>query len=157
MLDHAGNCGQALVQRPRIRNALERGIENPIAAVGTEGLALLVAPQQRRPGCARGRGCGFDLHAFHSDEIGRGPYTDNYWDLVVRDGKVASAQSTWAYLTNGFSNEMWTPFQSWVASTHPLDIQLMYVGQAPAMTEESIRLWEQRTREYADAVNAGAA
>jgi hypothetical protein len=101
--------------------------------------------------------CGFDLHAFHSDEIGRGPYTDNYWDLVVRDGKVTSAASTWAYLTNGFSNEMWTPFQTWVASTHPLDIQLMYVGNAPAMTEESVRLWEQRTREYADAVNRGAA
>ena len=28
--------------------------------------------------------CAFDHHEFRSDEVGLGPYTDNYWDLVVR-------------------------------------------------------------------------
>jgi hypothetical protein len=94
--------------------------------------------------------CAFDLHAFHSDEIGLGPFTDNYWDIVVSDGKITSAIVTWAYLTNGFSAQLWTPFQTWVSSTHPEDIAAMYLGGNAAVTEESARLWEQRTREWAD-------
>lgn len=101
--------------------------------------------------------CAFDLHAYRSDEIGRGPYGDNYWDLVVRDGKITSATSTWAYLTNGLSNEMWTPLQAWVTRTHPEDLQTMYPVGDPAITEEYIQIWEERTREYAAAVNAGTA
>jgi hypothetical protein len=100
--------------------------------------------------------CGFDVHAFHSEEIGLGPYTDNYWDLVVDDGKVTSAVATWAFLTNGFSAEVWSPFQAWVASTHPEDLPAMYLGNSAVITEESIRLWEQRTQEWAATVKAGA-
>jgi hypothetical protein len=83
--------------------------------------------------------CAFDYHLFRSDEIGRGPYTDNYWDIVVSDGKITSAVQTQAYLTNGSSAEMWQPFQAWVTSTHPED-------SSPAVgdptTEEAMRLWE---------------
>jgi hypothetical protein len=101
--------------------------------------------------------CAFSLHAYGSDAIGHGPYGDNYWDIVVRDGKITSAVATWAYLTNGVSNEMWTPLQAWVTRTHPEDLQTMYpVGDLP-ITEEMIEVWDARTREYAAAVNAGTA
>ena len=69
--------------------------------------------------------CAFDYHLFRSDEIGRGPYTGNYWDIVVSDGKITSAVQTQAYITNGSSAEMWEPFQAWVASTHPEDLQVV--------------------------------
>jgi hypothetical protein len=98
--------------------------------------------------------CDFDLHAFRSEEAGLGPFTDNWWDLVVRDGKVASAGVTWSFLTNGFSDDVWVPFQSWVASTYPQDLGVMYVGGFVAVNEESIALWEQRTKEWAETMQA---
>jgi hypothetical protein len=98
--------------------------------------------------------CGFHFHAFRSEEAGVGPFTDNWWDLVVRDGKITSAGVTWSFLTNGFSDNVWVPFQSWVASTYPQDLQVMYIGGFVAVTEESIALWEQRTQEWAASVQA---
>jgi hypothetical protein len=100
--------------------------------------------------------CAFDFHAFRSDEIGRGPFRDNYWELVVRDGKITSAVSTWTFLTNGFSAQMWQPFQTWVTSTHPADLQTMYPVGDPPITKQAIRLWEQRLREWAAAVKASS-
>jgi hypothetical protein len=100
--------------------------------------------------------CAFDYHAFRSDEIGRGPFRDNYWELVVRDGKVTSAVSTWSYITNGFSAQMWEPFQAWVTSAHPEDLQTLYPVGDPPITEQGIRLWERRLREWAATVKESA-
>ena len=79
---------------------------------------------------------------FRSDEVGLGPYTDNYWDLVVRNGKITSVAGARAYITNGSSAERWEPFQRWVASTHPEDLQTMYPVGELRITEEAIRLWD---------------
>jgi len=100
--------------------------------------------------------CAFDFHLFRSDELGRGPYSDNYWDIVVKDGKITSAWGTWAYLTNGSSAEMWEPFQAWVSSAHPEDLPVMYPVGDPTPTEVGIRLWDERTQEWADEVKASA-
>jgi hypothetical protein len=101
--------------------------------------------------------CAFDYHALRSDEVGLGPYRDNYWELVVRNGKITAAKATWAYLTNGFSAQRWEPFQAWVASTHPEDLQTMYPVGDPQITEEAIRLWDKRSKEWVAAVKASAA
>jgi hypothetical protein len=98
--------------------------------------------------------CDFDFHAFRSEAAGVGPFTDNWWDIVVRDGKVTSARVTWSFLTNGFSDDVWVPFQAWVASTYPQDLGVMYVGGFVAVNEESIALWEQRTQEWAETMQA---
>jgi hypothetical protein len=47
---------------------------------------------------------------------------------------------------------MWEPFADWVFAAHPEDLKVMYTGGGTEvrLTEESIRLWEQRSREYAD-------
>jgi hypothetical protein len=99
--------------------------------------------------------CSFDFHVIRSDEIGLGPYGDNFWDLVVRDGMIVSAENTVAFLTNGFSREMWVPFANWVAAEHPDDVLRMYESEGRTeflLSEESVQLWEQRSREYVQAV-----
>jgi hypothetical protein len=95
--------------------------------------------------------CAFDLQAMRSDEIGLGPYTDNYWRLTVRDGKIVSAQQHIAIQTNRFAGQEGAPFNTWIYINHPDDILTMFVDEnrsADRFTEDSNRLWEQRTAEY---------
>ena len=49
-----------------------------------------------------------------------------------------------------FGPQMWDPFRDWVSHNHPKDFEVMYVsgGTNLQLTEKSIRLWGQRTREY---------
>jgi hypothetical protein len=104
--------------------------------------------------------CDVDYHAIRSRELGRGPFTGAQWDIVVEDGMITSSVPTWPYITNGFSAQMWEPFQRWVASAHPQDVVVMYDPAAASpgqMTDEAIRLWEQRTREWVADVKAGRA
>jgi hypothetical protein len=95
--------------------------------------------------------CAFEMDAIRSDEIGLGPYTGNYWRLTVRDGKIASAEREIEFMTNRFTDQIWEPFAEWVSVAHPDDVLAMYTDQRQEMqrvTEDSIRLWEQRTAEY---------
>ena len=100
--------------------------------------------------------CRFDWHGIRSDEIGLGPYTGR-WDLTVRDGEIVSVALTWN--TDRFSTQMWEPFADWVSKNHPKDFDVMYVGFGSnfRLTEESIQLWEKRTKEYVEAVKEGTA
>jgi hypothetical protein len=46
---------------------------------------------------------------------------------------------------------MWEPFAGWVSKAHPEDAAVMYTDgtySLARLTEESIRLWDQRSREY---------
>ena len=95
--------------------------------------------------------CAFDMHEFGSDEVGLGPYTDNYWGLTVRDGKLTSATSTWAYSANGSSDERWEPFANWVRATYPDDVLELYTGDTQTQfinREETVSLLEQRVDEF---------
>jgi len=100
--------------------------------------------------------CKFDFHAIRSDEIGRGPFSGSTFDLTVRDGEILLASM---YLEiEEFSPQMWEPFADWVSTTHPEDVSVMYNPSLTnfRLTEESIRLWERRTREYVEEVQRGA-
>jgi hypothetical protein len=104
--------------------------------------------------------CAFDMHGIRSDEIGLGPYTDNHWALTVRDGKIVSAIHVIAFTSNGFSTQMWGPFADWVTAEHPDDVLTMYNDGTKTMqrvTEDSNRLWEQRTAEYVAVVKQNPA
>jgi len=103
--------------------------------------------------------CAFEFDGFRSDEVGLGPYTDNTWDFVVRNGKISSAVATWAYITNGFSAERWEPFRRWVASAHPEEMSTMYAADDGGfgIDKPSIGLWERRLKEWVAAVKAGTA
>jgi hypothetical protein len=92
--------------------------------------------------------CTFDFHAIRSDEIGRGPYSGSYFDLTVRDGEIVRPSLYWE--TKEFSTYMWEPFATWVSKRYPKDGAAMYNAAYSnfLLSEESIRLWEQHTREY---------
>jgi hypothetical protein len=102
--------------------------------------------------------CAFDMHAIRSDEIGLGPYTGNYWSLTVRDGKIVSAQREVEFMASGFSDQIWEPFHAWVSIEHPDDVLAMYTDESnERVTEDSNRLWEQRTAEYVAVVKQNPA
>lgn len=102
--------------------------------------------------------CPFEFHAIRSDEMGLCPYGDNYWELTVRDGKIVAAETTLGVMENGFSEEMWKPFARWVSTEYPEDAAVMYTdgSHAEASTsEESSRLWAQRSEDCVQAVLTG--
>jgi hypothetical protein len=93
--------------------------------------------------------CMFDFHLLRSDEIGRGPFSGSSFLLTVRDGEIVQAVKNFAI--GEFSPQMWEPFANWVSKTHPKDVAVMYDDESQTgvrLTEESIRLWEKRSREY---------
>jgi hypothetical protein len=90
--------------------------------------------------------CGFDYQDLRSDELGVGPFADGSANVAV-DGKITSIAETIPLDANGYVQQMWDPFQAWIQAQHPEDGA---VFDGPT-TEESIRLWEQRSREWVDA------
>ena len=59
--------------------------------------------------------------------------------------------------TSKFSKQMWEPFARWVFKTYPDDAAVMFDATQIdfQLTPESIRLWDERTREYVKGVNQG--
>ena len=103
--------------------------------------------------------CPFEYHMLRSDEIGRGPYGPNAYDVTVLDGKIVTFEQTGSSLTDGFSPQMWMPFADWIAIAHPDDVAIMYEDASQTgwnITEESIPLWEQRSIEYVAVARDGA-
>jgi hypothetical protein len=104
--------------------------------------------------------CAFDMQAMRSGEVGLDPYTGNAWRLTVRDGKIVWAHQVVPYGTNGFLEQMHMPFGSWMSINHPDDMLTMYVdktGSEVRYTEDSNRLWEQRSAEYVAVVKQNPA
>lgn len=100
-------------------------------------------------------GCTFDFHSLRSAEIGRGPYPGSF-DFTVQDGEIVSVSLDWNI--DRFSPQMWEPFAAWVSKNYPRDVVAMYNADQTnfLLTKKSIRLWEQRTKEYVDVVTARA-
>lgn len=93
--------------------------------------------------------CSYDLHWLRSDEIGRGPFSGSYLDLIVRGGEIAHVASH--FDTGKVGRQIWQPFARWVSRNHPEDVLVMYEDETQSLervTEESIRLWERHTRQY---------
>jgi hypothetical protein len=106
--------------------------------------------------------CGLDFHVLGSNAIGLGPY-DISWDLAVHNGKVvwvngAEGQLDW---TPQFEGDLWgggASFAKWIRTEHPDDVLVMYQDSSqdwPHTTDEALRLWEQRTEEFVQAVLTG--
>ena len=95
--------------------------------------------------------CTFDFQSLRSDEIGVGPFSGSYFDLVVSDGEIVRASMY--FDVEEFSPQVWEPFAAWVSTTYPKDAATMYEDltySEARLTEESIRLWEQHTWEYVE-------
>jgi len=100
--------------------------------------------------------CTYDYHGIRSDEIGLGPYSGSWFDITVLEGEIVSVSDHIVFLENGFSDQMWEPFAAWVEKTYPEDGAIMYENWPSIFmaqfTDESIELWEQRSREYVEFV-----
>jgi hypothetical protein len=105
--------------------------------------------------------CAFTAHQLGSDALSRGPFGDNVLAVTVQEGAITDARLTTAHVTNGFSDTMWDPFWAWMDEAHPNDEAVMAAFEDPhagsARVQRSLRLWEQRTQQYVDAVQAGRA
>jgi hypothetical protein len=100
--------------------------------------------------------CTYDYHAIRSDEMGLGPFSGSWIDFNVAEGKIVSASDNIVF-EEEFSPQVWEPFAAWVAENHPDDVLVMYEDGSQSsqrITEDSIPVWEQRTREYVAFVNA---
>ena len=69
------------------------------------------AQQGESPGGVTVR-CTFDLHMLGSDQLGLGPFGDNYWDLTIRDGKIISGWMWAPSDINGFAERSGIPSPS---------------------------------------------
>jgi hypothetical protein len=101
--------------------------------------------------------CTWDYHAIRSEEIGLGPYSGSYTEITVRDGEIVDVNG---YIEIAkFGPQMWDLFAEWVSSNYPKDVAVMYKPNFSdyQLTPESIRLWEQHSREYVEAVKQGTA
>jgi hypothetical protein len=101
--------------------------------------------------------CTWDFHGIRSDEIGRGPYSGSYTEITVRDGEIVDVAEP--IEISKFGPQMWDPFAEWVSTNYPKDVAVMYKPDFSdyQLTPESIRLWEQHSREYVKAVKQGTA
>jgi hypothetical protein len=95
--------------------------------------------------------CTYDQHTFRSEELGRAPFTGGIETVTVRDGTiVAFGASTNPDGVDEYFAETWDRFRQWVTAEYPDDVPVMYEGDGGRLTEESIALWERRTREWAE-------
>lgn len=119
-----------------------------------QGFKLLLDSCEQRDAIADGIvvRCLWDFHSIRSDEMGLGPFSGSWFDLTVLNGEIVAVSLNWGLAE--FSPQVWEPFAQWVADTHPEDVDVMYLpGYANfRLTEESIALWEQRSREYVEVV-----
>jgi hypothetical protein len=72
----------------------------------------------------------------------------------VRDGRIDGFTEQIEYRENGFNDEVWEPFLQWLIANHPDEVSIMYTDASASRhstTDESIALWERRSREYVDA------
>jgi hypothetical protein len=90
--------------------------------------------------------CDYELQDLRSDELGVGPFIGST-DVVVVDGKITSIGETGAP-DSGFEQQLWDPFGAWMEAQHPDEMPVMFADDTP--TAESIRLWDQRSREWVE-------
>ena len=92
--------------------------------------------------------CTFDFHLLGSDVMGLGPFHGSYVDSeFAMDRSLEPA--VWGI--QEFSPQMWEPFNRWVTTAYPKDASVMYQDETHTgarLTEESVQLWRQHSREY---------
>ena len=120
--------------------------------VWAEAVGLKVLPgecaQEQRTGSRTMVRCPFDWHSLGSDRIGRGPYPDNAFYVVVDKGEIVTTEMVVPSETNGFQDEMWDPFTQWLQREYPADFAVMIREiegvQVPSFTDDSISRWRHR-------------
>ena len=99
--------------------------------------------------------CPFDYHNLRSEQLGLGPFGNNNVNLVVGDEGVRSFQVGDNSANNG-DEQLYHQIGTWVRQEHPGEWRFLDSPDVgPAEMPRWVRLWQQRTQEYADAMTAG--
>ena len=98
--------------------------------------------------------CPFAYHLLGSRELGVGPFEGSSFTVTVDDatGMITDVVTTW--IGTDFLREVGDPFTEWVTTTYPDAQATMSVDGGPALTPESLALWEQYRQEYVQYVLA---
>jgi hypothetical protein len=149
-----------LIDPSRQVPANAEGLSLRLSLLQAMGYELMVTSCEAAPiGSDTSVVCNSVFHLLRSDQIGRGPFSNNSFVFTVRDGAIVRAGFGPEPLEK-FNRQMWEPFAEWVSSTYPKDAAVMYLDgprHAPRFSLESIRLWERHTREYVEIRRAPAA
>ena len=82
-------------------------------------------------------------------ELGVGPFDQNYFTVTVDDasGMITEVNSSWRG-ADDLMREVGDPFTVWVTTTYPDDVAVMTANGQPALTPESLALWDAHWRGY---------
>jgi hypothetical protein len=98
--------------------------------------------------------CPYEFHGLGSDLIGMDPYPGSF-RIVGSDGVITDVLDRFTSRTR-YTEQVVETFADWVKQTYPSDAPLMWADADDAyqtdetLSEESIRLWEQHRREWAN-------
>lgn len=95
--------------------------------------------------------CEYTRHGLASEEWGLGPYAGTFV-VTVRDGEVSEASDEFPFATNGYNQEVWSPFASFVAERSLRHAKAMYVDltYTGARTDDrALKLWERYVAAFA--------
>jgi hypothetical protein len=97
--------------------------------------------------------CPFDVHVLHSEQLGLGPFTDNFFTVRVKDGRVMSAEE---FSPSGADSQdqIFSAIGAWVRENHPGEWGFMSrpATHTPAEMQRWKLLWERYSQQYADAM-----
>ena len=92
--------------------------------------------------------CAFDVHALGSEQVGRGPFSNNRFLLTVEGGKIIESNIYFDYNNNGFNIQMYEPFVAWVTQHYPQDAQAMFAEDETPPDDTSDELFHQHIADY---------
>jgi len=98
--------------------------------------------------------CPFDLHVLYSQEVGRGPFKDNHFEVWVKDGEVVAQDNIISWETNGVNDHL-NAVDAWVEENHPGETDFLFQDEQDLGATEWprwTRLWEKRGQEYVDSM-----
>lgn len=98
--------------------------------------------------------CPFSLHVLGSEAVGRGPFEDAVFNLLVTaDGEVLEADPTWNHETNGMGDHVGEA-HGWVLKNHPDQREFLETEEQnvpEAQLDRWLRLWRTYIQDYVEA------
>lgn len=98
--------------------------------------------------------CPFSLHVLGSEAVGRGPFEDAVFNLLVTaDGEVLEADPDWNYETNGMGDHVGEA-HGWVLKNHPDQREFLETEEQDvpaAQFDRWLRLWRTYIQDYVEA------
>ncbi len=99
--------------------------------------------------------CAFSTHLLGSEEIGKGPFLGNELFVLVKGGKVTSAETIYGWQSNGIQPH-YDAVMAWVEKHNPKNAEFLLTDEqelAPNDWPRWSRLWQRSISDYIAATN----